>query len=264
LLGYDGLARALAFSPDGQRLVVVGAKGGVMVWETTTWQATRLLGLASADGRCTAAFSPDGRQLAVAGFGSSFPIVVLDVSTGAQIQVLHGHTWVVRQLAFSPNGRHLASASNDGTVRVWDVRTGKEVGGPPPRIEASVIGVAFSPDGQRLATASLDGAVRVWDATSWRLLLVLREVTGGLWCVAFSADGRRLAWGSSDATVKVADADTGQVTATLRGHNGWVQSVAFSPDGLRIASASTDGTVKIWQTPPVPEPAAGEARKQNP
>jgi WD40 repeat protein/serine/threonine protein kinase len=243
------LVRGLAFSPDGQRLAVVGDKNEtVTVWDTTTWQPIRSPALTTPDGLCTTAFSPDSRYLAVAGFGS-FAVVVWDVATGAQVHVLHGHTWVVRQVAFSPDGRHLASAGNEGTVRIWDMATGTEAVCPPPRHDSGVTGVAFSSDGQRLASVSQDGTVRVWDASSGRALLVHSEAMGRIWCVAFSSDGRRLAWGSADATIKVADAATGQVLDTLRGHTGWVNSVAFNSDGRQIASASADGTVKIWQVP---------------
>jgi WD40 repeat protein/serine/threonine protein kinase len=261
LHGHAALLWGLAFSPDGQRLAAAGggeqkSKKNVTVWDTKTWLETPGSPLATTYGLRTVAFSPDGRLLAAAGTGS-FPMVVWDIATGAQIRVLSGHTWVVQHVAFSPDGRHFASASHDGTVRVWDVMTGKEVVRPPLRHGAGATGVAFSSDGQRLASSSLDGTVRVWDTTSWRPLLVRSDATVGVWCVTFSPDGRRLAWGSTDATVKVADASTGQILQTLRGHTGWVQSVAFSPDGERIASASLDGTVKVWNAPPVAEAAPG-------
>jgi WD40 repeat protein/serine/threonine protein kinase len=265
LRSHADLVRALAFSPDGRRLAAAGHQSkSLTVWDTTTWQEIFPRPLAPTYGLCTVAFSPDGRRLAAAGFSLSFPVVVWDLVSGEQIRVLSGHTWTVRQVAFSPDGRRIAAASHDGTVRVWDVTTGKEVVRPPLRHAAAATGVAFSPDGGQLATASLDGTVRVWDTTSWKPLLVRSDAAAGVRCVAFSPDGRRLAWGSTDATVKVADAATGEVLQTLRGHTGWVLSVAFSPDGTQIASASADGTVKIWKAPPVVEHAGREAKDRDP
>jgi WD40 repeat protein/serine/threonine protein kinase len=253
LRAHADVVWGLAFSPDGGRLAAAGggdqkSAKNVTVWDTTTWHEVPRSPLAAPSGLRTVAFSPDGRLLAAAGMASS-PVAVWDLATGTQTAALHGHTWVVWQVAFRPDGRRIAAASHDGTVRVWDVTTGQEVVRPPLRHAAGATGVAFSPDGGRLATASLDGTVRVWDTTSWKPLLVRSDAAAEVSCVAFSPDGRRLAWGSTDATVKVADAATGEVLETLRGHTGWVRSVAFSPDGSQIASASTDGTVKVWDTP---------------
>jgi WD40 repeat protein/serine/threonine protein kinase len=263
LRGHSQSVQGLAFSADGQRLAAAGGGAqesakSVTVWDTTTWQEVPPSPLVATQGFHAVAFSPGGTLLAAASTGSSPFVVVWDLATGAQIGVLHGHTWVIGQVAFSPDGRHLASASLDGTVRIWDVTTHEEVVRPPLRHGGGATGVAFSPDGQRLASAGLDGTVRVWDAAGGRPLLIQREATGGVWCVAFSTDGRRLAWGGVDAAVKVADGTTGEILQSLRGHSGWVQGVAFSPDGSQLASASADGTVKVWPTPPVPaQPPVG-------
>ena len=158
-------------------------------------------------------------------------------------------------MAFSPDGKRLASASRDETVKVWDAATGQETltlkghtGG--------VTSVAFSPDGKRLASASEDETVKVWDAATGQETLTLKGHTGCVTSVAFSPDGKRLASASDDGTVKVWDAATGQETLTLKGHTDAVTSVAFSPDGQRLASASSDGTVKVWDARPLDaEPA---------
>src|SRR5262249_38898461 len=150
LHGRAGVLWGLAFSPDGQRLAAAGAgvqkrNKSVTVWDTTTWQEVPPPPLTTTPGLRTGAFSPDGRLLPAARFGSSPPVVVWDLATGAQTGVMRGHTWVIGQAAFSPDGRHLASASFDGTVRVWDVTTHKEVVRPPLRHGAGATGVAFSP-----------------------------------------------------------------------------------------------------------------------
>jgi WD40 repeat protein/serine/threonine protein kinase len=165
---------------------------------------------------------------------------------------LRGHGHHVNAVAFDLDGRRLATASDDGTVKVWDAVTGREV--LTVRGHAgNVSAVAFSPDGRRLASASgqnLDarrpGEVKLWDAASGRQLLNLIGYTGAVLSVAFSPNGSRLATASSDRTVRLWEADTGRPVHTLHGHDDQVTRVAFSPNGSRLASCSVDLTIKLW------------------
>jgi WD40 repeat protein len=157
-----------------------------------------------------------------------------------------GHTHSVFSVVFSPDGRRLASASYDRTVKVWEAQTGQEqltLKGHP----GAVTSVAFSPDGRRLASASYDRTVKVWDAQTGQEQLTLKVHRGAVTSVVFSPDGRRLASASDDGTVKVWEAQTGQEQLTFEGHSSLVSSVVFSPDGRRLASASYDRTLKVWE-----------------
>jgi WD40 repeat protein/tRNA A-37 threonylcarbamoyl transferase component Bud32 len=163
----------------------------------------------------------------------------------AGARTLATHAGRVNSVAFSPDGRRLASASSDGTVKVWHVPGGK-LGVTFARHGDSVHGVAFSPDGKRLASAGHDRTVRLWDSDTGGELHVLRGHSNVVEAVAFNRAGDRLASAGFDKTVKIWDAVTGREIATLRGHILFIQGIAFNSAGDRLASASADGTVRIW------------------
>ncbi|WP_225823776.1 trypsin-like peptidase domain-containing protein [Streptomyces naphthomycinicus] len=155
------------------------------------------------------------------------------------------HTREVYSVAFSPDGRTLATGSIDHTARLRDMATGKTriilTGHTGP-----VWSVAFSPDGRTLATASQDRTVRLWDVATGKTRRILTGHHDWVSWVAFSRDGRTLATASKDHTARLWDVATGKTRIVLKGHHNWVYSVAFSPDGRTLATASKDHTARLW------------------
>jgi WD40 repeat protein len=166
-------------------------------------------------------------------------------SNRPEIFVQLGHSGQVLTVAFSSDGSLLASGSDDKTIKLWNVASGRELrtlAGHSNAVES----VAFSPDGKLLASGSDDKTIKLWDVASGRELRTLAGHGDFVKSIAFSPDGKRLASGSGDKTIKLWDVDTGRELQTFNGHTAAVFSVAFSPDGAMLASGGDDKTIKLW------------------
>jgi WD40 repeat protein len=145
---------------------------------------------------------------------------------------------------FSPDGRWLAGAGEDGIVRVWVMAT-RQVAFSWHGQQALVRSLAFSPDGKQLVLAGSDGALRRWDFVSGKEPDTLNDDAWGVWTVAFSPEGRWLAAGSADGTIRIWDTVTWRQSPPLRGHSDVVRCVRLNRDG-KLASADSGGLIKIW------------------
>ncbi len=229
-------------------------RGEIKIWDTTTGK--QLLVLREERWANAVAFSPDGRwiasgsgDLAIMAPEEPGRLVIWDAETGAEHLELKGHTFWITSVAFSPDGRHLASGSADRTIKIWELPSGRLVHTLEGH-QGWVKGIAYSPDGAQLASGGDDRSLRLWDANSGKELCIFRGSEGEIEAIAVSPDGIHLAAASqqqieredgfptSIGEVKVWSLDAGKTSKALGGHDQPVRSVAFSPDGAYLASAS--------------------------
>jgi WD40 repeat protein/serine/threonine protein kinase len=280
---------SLAFNADGRRLAVAGALRGeqpeqtryrVKVWDLAAREVRLTLDGptrrgAGGPGPMRVAFSPDGTRLAATFWGrgeegpdSAGEVKVWDAATGNELFVLRGTSHAFTDVAFSPDGRRLASTAvsetQGGQVKLWDAATGKEL----LTLKGAgwhVGGLAFRPDGRRLAVGGFGPAgsseVKVWDTTTGEALVTLKGHGGGVYYVAFSPDGRRIATAERSETpeseIHLWGAATGRQLLTLKHDCDVVAELVFSPDGSRLFSAGRfinrrGDPVKVWDATPLP------------
>ena len=171
------------------------------------------------------------------------------------VRTFAGHADSVRSVAFSRDGKTLASGSFDKTAKLWNVDSGELLGTLRGHGNAHPAGgnlrpginrVAFTPDGTILATAGLDGTVKLWDVATKKELRTLRGHSNRVLSVAIAPDGKTLASASEDHSIMIWEIASGQRRSTLQGHDGSIEAVAFDAEGTGLFSGATDGAIKGW------------------
>jgi serine/threonine protein kinase len=259
LKGPAGGASALAFGPQRDVLAAGGSEGALRLWEFHGTPRERIIVQTFETGVWCLAFSPDQRTLAW-GSGSLDGLVCLGDLTDPtlnRMSLLHCHQAPVDALAFSADGKMLATGSRDQTVRWWDlVQTQEGLLDSPkdPTLfkghKGDVTAVAFSPDGKTLCSASRDGTVRLWKRGGFwsKEKIVLEGDWGPVRCASFAPLAPVLAFGCQDQTIRLfaLDGNAYKLAAVLRGHEGAVRSVLFPLEGQTLVSVCDKGVAILW------------------
>ncbi len=262
LRGRKGAPRALAFSSDGRSALLASEDGKFRAWGLTADKQPGAHELAPF-GLGAAAFAGDGKRLLcgntegelltwglreqrLVGQPSKESKTAEPGAVPPPLARLKGHERTIVGLALSFDGRLAVSASEDGTVRLWDVAHEKESGRLQGRL-ADVSSVACTLDGQRVATGHRNGTIRVWERATGRETKRLQEHKGAVRCLAFSSKGERLLSGGQDGTVRLWEAANEQELRRFTLHRDAILAVAFARDDRRALSASADGTVRLWR-----------------
>jgi WD40 repeat protein/serine/threonine protein kinase len=243
LYGHTQQISDIAFDAAERMIATASHDGSVRLWGAA--DARELATLKNGiDAIYSVAFSPDAASLAAGTHSGGVALWQLD---DRSLRVLAGHTTEVWQVTFDSTGRRLASASLDGTVRVWSVADGREQLVLRGHTDV-VTNVQFEPGDRRIISAANDGTLRIWDAESGANLATWHAHDGKIWRLVRSPDGHTLATVSDDGTAKLWPDDNPAHVIELRGHRQPVWSVAFDAGGQRVVTASSDTDAKIWNT----------------
>ncbi len=237
---------ALAYSPDGKTLAASG-RGEVLLLDAATGELKSRIP-AGRDRVTALRFSAKDGTLAIAASTAGEAHEVRLVRDG-KATLATRHDDVIQAMAFSPDGRVLATAGYDRLLKLWDVEAGKEVRVLRDHSD-SVYGLGFSPDGRLLASGGADRAVKVWDVATGSRLYTLGESTDWVYAAAWSPDGKHLAAAGVDRSIRVWEVDAmgGRVVHSVFAHEGPVTRLVYSADGKRLWSLSEDGVAKSWDT----------------
>ncbi len=233
---------SVAFSPKVEILASASYDKTVKLWEVAT--ESEITTLINEDLVSSVAFSPNGELVAIA----SNNIKLWHVATGDYVRILETNLGRVNFVAFSPDGQLLASGNENGSIKLWQVATGREIATlhQARGYMESVFSLSFSPDGQILASGSEDTALRLWNIATCKRLDIISDGKSEVNAIAFSPDGQIFASNRRDNKIILREVTTNKEIYTLTACSD-VHALAFSPDGKLLASGDYGGNIQIWQ-----------------
>jgi phenylacetate-coenzyme A ligase PaaK-like adenylate-forming protein len=243
--GRDGCVVAIAFDPEGGRLVSAGEDRCTRLWDIASGKCVTRLD--SDPEVLSLAFSTDGRDVALG--GNDGGVMLWRLEQANALTALGRRHAPVTAVTFTPDGRYLAAASTDGSIALWGGTTWTESN--EIRVPSSVRSLAFSPDGDVVAIAGDRSAIELWDVIAASRMGALETGAAAVTSLAFSADAKTLASGASDGSVTLWQAWTGQELDRLS-QQGRVCSLAFAPDGRLLVAGGPRG-LRLWPVVPLPE-----------
>ncbi len=252
--------QTVAWSPDGRNMIAAGRGPSIRIWGSDGVQSKQITmpDMETLDGR-TVAWKPDNTEFAVCNIRTTSGTVARIYSAdGVPAQDLIGHTGNIEGLAFSRDGKRIATAGVfDRVAKIWNAESGKEEMSLSEH-EGRVYSVAFSPDGTKLATSGNEGIVRLWDTATGALLHLFEGGIGDADSLAFHPNGKELAMGGNGPWKIYSIEDKSE--KTIYGHVDAVMGLAYSPDGKYVATAGWDYTVRLWTSSGEPVRILGRHR----
>jgi WD40 repeat protein len=238
----------VVFTPDCSRSAVVD-QPNLTATIADTASGSQLLQFKLADGTSplfaigASSLSPDGTRLAALGPGNTAKVYDL-AKDGGELLTLEGHTALVMTVSFSPDGKWLATTSQDKSVKLWDAETGQELHTFTGHTHFTGR-VVFNPDGTRLATGSFDRTVKVWDLETRKELFTLAGHGATVWAIGFSHDGKLIATGDNNRVLHLWNALTGEELLTLP-ISFPVFQVSFTPDSTGLVVPNVNGVTQVY------------------
>jgi len=244
LRGHEREITAMAYAADGKHLATGGEDRIIRIWDVKTGVVAATTAIRLYWVRALA-FSPDSSMLAAGGVNSTNAVDIFDTTSGELLFSLDAHTKAIRGLSFHPAGNLLLSASEDGSVIVWDIATRQPIKTIPTHHSDLITYAGYSPTGEKFVTTDDYGIAKLWNSATGAELATFEGHSAGVTNAAFTPSGSYLMTAGKDRTVRVWDLNTGDEKYTILNYSDELKSLSFSPDGSLAAVASADGSVSI-------------------